>query len=244
MGKEVKLDTSDIDLSPLKAPVNTKDTELAPTFLNDLFVFTSLKADSIKITEEVLSDDYSLQLYQATKNENEFSNVKPLKGIKLKGFHAANGTLSIDGRRFYFSRCDQNLNCKIFIGEVKGDEIINIDSLGEIINFEGARTTMPHIANVSGAEYLFFVSDRPKSIGGLDIWYSKVKNGNQYSKPINLGRRINSLDDDISPFYDPKTEQLYFSTSWHSGFGGHDIFSTKKMPSLLKFSSPVNMDYP
>ncbi|MEZ4924565.1 MAG: hypothetical protein R2780_15455 [Crocinitomicaceae bacterium] len=40
--------------------------------------------------------------------------------------------------------------------------------------------------------------------GGLDIWYSIITNGNQYSLPKSLGGDINTLDDEISPFYDTR----------------------------------------
>ncbi len=237
-------DTSRIDLESIGLPINSKDAELAPVLLEDRIIFTALKADSVKITEEVISNDYSLQLYQSERKAEAFSVPEPLKGTYEKGMHSANGTVSLDGKRFYFSRCDQNLNCKIYVGKIKDDKIVDIDSLGDIINYEDAITTMPHIASVDGRECLFFVSDRPHSFGGLDIWYAFIEDGNQFSLPQSLGEDINTPDDDITPFYDSENKKLYFSSSWHSGFGGHDIFSAQKREDDMTFESLHNLGLP
>lgn len=236
-------DTSEHVVGPLPSPVNTPDAELAPFFWSEGMGFTSLKADSINYQEEVFSEEYSLQIYTAQQEDSIFSNVALIKGVKEKGMNSANGSMSPDGKRFYFSRCDQNYSCKIYVGEIKNGRIVNVDSLGEIINEPGAITTMPHSTRIDGQEYLFFVSNRNKTIGGLDIWYSMVtQDGNKYSKARNLGRGVNSLDDDISPFYDTLNNQLYFSSAWHEGFGGQDVFVAKN--ESMRFMSADNLGLP
>ena len=236
-------DTADYIVGSLPSPVNTPDAELAPFFWSEGLGFTSLKADSINHNEEVFTEEYSLQIYTAKQQDSIFSNVIQLKGTKEKGMNSANGSMSPDGKRFYFSRCDPNYACKIYVGEIKNGRIVNVDSLGEIINEPGAITTMPHATKIDGQEYLFFVSNRNKTIGGLDIWYSMVtQNGNRYSKARNLGRGVNSMDDDISPFYDTLNNQLYFSSSWHEGFGGQDVFVAKN--EEMRFMSSENLGLP
>lgn len=235
-------DTTDYQVSQLPPPVNSPDAELAPIIYNNQLWFTSLKADSITVAEEVVSEEYSLQIYTADQQDSTFTNLNALKGVKEKGMNSANGSISPDGKRFYFSRCNTNFECKLFVGKIDGDKITAIDSLGEIINEAGAITTMPHSTRIDGKEVLFFVSNRNKSVGGLDIWYSLVSNGNKYSKARNLGRGVNSIDDDITPFYDTLTHQLYYSTSWHPGFGGMDIFSVKNED--MRFLKAKNVGIP
>lgn len=242
--KRVFGDTAKLNVSPIGDPIGSKDAELAPVIYNNKLIYTALKADSITDNQTVLSEDYHFQLFESTIFNRTFSKSTLLKNSKLNGYHVANGTFSEDGKRFYFSRCDDDYNCKIFVGTISKGKIINVDSLGDIINDDNKRTTMPHIAMVDGKEILFYASDREDGYGGLDIWCSEIKDKNQFSKPRNLGRRINTPDDDISPFYDSKNEQLYFSSSWHSGFGGHDIFSAKKMYGRVQFSVPLNMGIP
>ena len=242
--KKAVLDTTEHIIEPISESINSHDTELAPFINQNTFYFTSLKADSINQNEEVLTEEYSLQIYSANIKDDDFSKPIKVNDVYAPGYHSANGCFSPDGKRFYFSRCNNNYQCKIFVGKVKNGKITDIDSLGTIINQDGKTTTMPNVVMIDGKEILFFVSNRDKTIGGLDIWYSEIKNGNQYSKPRNLGRKINSLDDDITPFYDSKSNRLYFSSSWHSGFGGHDIFYAEKLDGLISFSLPVNLGLP
>lgn len=238
------LDTTDYELSRLENPVNSKDSELAPFLHDNKLYFTSLKADSINFVEEVFSNDYSLQIYSVEEQDSMFKNLSRLEDVYMQGMHSANGSFSPDGKRFYFSRCSKNYQCKIYVGRVKGDKITEIDSLGDVINEPGKISTMPHITEIDGKEYLFFCSNRKKTQGGLDIWYSVLRNENTYGKPRNLGRAVNSIDDDISPFYDTTEHKLYFSSSYHPGFGGHDLFYVQDKNKQMRFMQSFNLGIP
>ena len=242
--KKAILDTTDYELTQLDEPINTKDTELAPFLHDKKLYYTSLKADSINLIEEVYTKEYALQIYSAEQQDSMFQTPQPLKDVYKSGFHSANGSYSPDGTRFYFSRCNKSYDCKIFVGQVVGDKITDIDSLGDVINAPGAIATMPHITRIDGKEYLFFCSNRKKTQGGLDIWYSALRNENQYGKPRNLGRGVNSIDDDISPFYDTLENKLYFSSSYHPGYGGHDLFYAQDKNKQMRFMSATNMGIP
>lgn len=237
-------DTTDLQLSRIDEPVNTENAEFAPFFHNGKLYYTSLKADSINFAEEVYSKEYSLQIYSADHQDSLFNNVMPLSDVHQKGFNSANGSFSPDGKRFYFSRCNSDYECKIYVGKVDGDRITDIDSLGEIINEPGYISTMPHSTMIDGQEVLFFCSTIKHNYGGLDVWYTIVKNGNQYSLPKNLGPGINTMDDDITPFYDQAENRLYFSSSWHEGFGGQDVFYAEFNPQNYTLTDPVNLGIP
>lgn len=70
---------------------------------------------------------------------------------------------------------------------------------------------------------LFFASDREGGYGGVDIWYM-LKNGENWSTPINAGANVNTECDDITPYITPKDDKLYFSTTGRDNIGGYDIF--------------------
>jgi Protein of unknown function (DUF1573) len=235
-------DTSEFLVNRLPEPVNTENAEFAGTIHNGKLYYSSLKADSVSFVEEVYTTDYSIQIYSADQEDSIFNNVLLRKDVAKKGWNSANGSFSPDGSRFYFSRCNSEYECKIFVGRVKDNKITDIDSLGEIINEEGYISTMPHSTMMGGQEVLFFVSNINFNYGGLDIWYSVVTDGNQYSLPISLGGDINSLDDEICPFYDTLEQKLYFSSTWYSGFGGQDIFYADNIN--MKFKDPVNVGLP
>lgn len=68
---------------------------------------------------------------------------------------------------------------------------------------------------------IYFASDRLDGFGGLDIYYSSKNSGN-WSFPMNAGPDINTPGHEISPSY--VNGSLYFSSNWHEGFGGYDVF--------------------
>ena len=236
------LDTSEYNVAPLPAPVNTENAEFAGTYHDGKLYYSSLKADSINFAEEVYTNEYSVQIYSADEQDSIFNNVMMRKDISQKGWNTANGSFSPDGKRFYFSRCNSRYECKIFVGKVEGDKIVDIDSLGDIINEPGYISTMPHCTKMGEYEVLFFVSNIPYNYGGLDIWYSVITDGNQYALPKSLGPDINTLDDEICPFYDTIEEKLYFSSTWYPGFGGQDIFWAKNYNYIFK--DPENVGLP
>ncbi len=72
---------------------------------------------------------------------------------------------------------------------------------------------------------LYFSSDRPGGQGGFDL-YKSEKTDNGWSAPVNLGDAINTSGNEITPFLDG--QNLFFSSDYHQGFGGYDIFRAEK----------------
>src|SRR5690606_4320513 len=99
--------------------------------------------------------------------------------------------------------------------------------------------THPNVALIDGKEYLIYSSDCPEGQGNLDIWYAEILDANTFGKPQNAGKKINSPDPEVSPFYHSSSKTLYFSSTWHNGFGGFDVF--KATGVLNSLSEPENM---
>jgi hypothetical protein len=191
----------------------------------------------------VLKDkDYFLKIYKAERVDTLWKVKNELDSVVNKaGTHNANSTFSPDGQRFYFSRCDNNLKCFIYVTELKDGLWTQAKKLNDSINVPGYTSTQPFLTTVDSNQVLFFVSDRPGGMGKLDIWCSVFEKGD-FSSPFNLGATINSIDDEISPWYDGKNKIIYFSSSWHYGLGGFDIF--KSSYSNSQFNKPENLGYP
>jgi len=83
---------------------------------------------------------------------------------------------------------------------------------------------------------LFFASKGHNSMGGYDIFYS-VRNGNGWSKAVNLGFPINSTFDDYSIVYTNNKKYAYIAANRKQGYGGKDIyrisFQDKDEPLIL-----------
>jgi tetratricopeptide (TPR) repeat protein len=241
--KSAVKDSSKVEFIHLSDKINSKDSEFGHTIYDGHFIFSSLRADSIPKDEEVYSTNYSTNLYQSKIVGKTFEPVTRINELFVEKLNTGNGTFSLDGKRFYYSLCNSegyNYKCKIMVANYSEGKWSTPDSLGSIINEEGANTTMPNIGELDGLETLFFASDRKGTEGGLDIWYSSIKNGNQFSK-VKTIKSINSIDNEVTPWWDSINKRLYFSSSWHNGFGGNDILYSNY---TNQFENPINAGLP
>jgi outer membrane protein OmpA-like peptidoglycan-associated protein len=77
----------------------------------------------------------------------------------------------------------------------------------------------------------------PGGFGGTDIYVSYLAKG-KWSKPQNLGPKINTFGNEMFPCITPGGD-LYFASDGLPGFGSLDIFVTKKVNG--EWIMPVNM---
>jgi tetratricopeptide (TPR) repeat protein len=237
-------DTTAYILQQLPATVNTPNSEFGHTIYDGKLIFSSLRGDSVHANEEVYSTEYKTRLYTSVLQNQDFKESEKIKDLVVDKMNSGNGAFSKDGSRFYFSLCQDdgyNYKCKIMVSNYLNGKWKNIDTLGDIINQAGANTSMPAMAFIDNQEVLFFSSDRDGGKGGMDIYYSFIKNGQQFGK-VQALKPANSLDNEISPFWDDKTQRLYFSSSWHDGFGGLDIFYSELLNG--SFTNPINIGIP
>ena len=63
------------------------------------------------------------------------------------------------------------------------------------------------------------------------------------SEPMNMGAVLNTTGTERSPFLHPDMKSLYFSSDGHGGFGGRDVFVSKRLHDSCWtcWSKPVNM---
>ena len=108
-----------------------------------------------------------------------------------------------------------------------------------------------HFSRYNNTEIVFFSSDRKGGFGGFDIWYCLKNEQGEFGEPVNAGAAVNSAGDEICPFFDAAHGRLYFSSDWHAGLGGFDIFysSTGSLTGFstveaLETAAPQNMGTP
>ncbi|HWZ21233.1 MAG TPA: PKD domain-containing protein [Cytophagaceae bacterium] len=70
---------------------------------------------------------------------------------------------------------------------------------------------------------MVFSTNKLKGEGGYDLYMSTLSTDG-WTKPMNLGSRINTSYNEISPFISPNGI-LYFSSNGREGHGGYDIYS-------------------
>jgi outer membrane protein OmpA-like peptidoglycan-associated protein/tetratricopeptide (TPR) repeat protein len=88
---------------------------------------------------------------------------------------------------------------------------------------------------------MYFASNKPGGEGGLDIWYSERMTSGKWSEPVNLGNVINTPYNEDTPFFDPETGALLFSSTGHISMGGYDVFRSVKKNGI--WTNPIGMPY-
>jgi hypothetical protein len=233
-----------IQLKPMTENINSYDAEFGHTVQNGMLYFSSLKADSTdEDLQEVYTKSYHTAVYEVSL-QNKDSVATKLTELIPYGQSIGNGSFSTD-QTFYYSVCkdqDFNYSCSIAFSKKESNGTwAPLDSLNELVNEIGVNTTMPHLSKLDGQDVLFFSSNRTGTKGGMDIWYAILdKDG----KPVSVSNvsSINSLENDISPWFDTIEKRLFFSSSWHQGFGGQDAFYSEYREG--KFGPPINIGLP
>ncbi|SKB35933.1 OmpA family protein [Daejeonella lutea] len=99
---------------------------------------------------------------------------------------------------------------------------------------EGAQCISPD------GNYLFFTGcNRPDGLGRCDIYVSKWE-GNEWSRPFNLGAPINTPGWESQPSISADGRTLYFVSTRNGGRGGYDLWKSDLMAEG-SWSVPVNL---
>jgi outer membrane protein OmpA-like peptidoglycan-associated protein len=150
--------------------------------------------------------------------------------------------ISADGRTLVFTSCQGREgfgSCDLYISYKHGDDWSKPENLGSSIN-SIAWESQPSLS--ADGRTLYFVSNRKGGLGGRDIWVSANKEG-EWGVPLNLGDKVNTSNEEVSPFIHPNGKTLYFASDGLPGFGGFDIYSNE-LDTNHVWSTLKNMGYP
>lgn len=245
-----------VDIKHLNSTINKAHMEGSPMYMDDsTLLFTSLRTDTSIFMR--LNDDTSKipvrKLYLAALVNNDWKYLAEMPGpFNNDEVNTTNGAFSPDKKRFYFSRCDMNARnemiCALYVSKRQGGKWQEPEKLGSNVNNPKYSNTQPTIGletrpNRPDREILYFASNNEDSRGGWDIWYTIYDpTSDVYSDPRNLGGRINSKGDDMTPYYDQRTNTLYYSSDGKPGLGGMDVF--KAVGQRSQFTQPENVGFP
>ncbi|MCP4443524.1 MAG: hypothetical protein GY810_31870 [Aureispira sp.] len=233
-----------MDVKQINDYVNTKHSDFAPHHIGNDLYYSSLMHERQLERGRVRDDGgafanlvgkvmYSKNMANKDEEPSRGSQV-PNKAVNIKFENSGNSTLSTDGQWMYYTKCkpvENKMVCKLFkIKKLDGPGRFAAKALELPVNINTPEATCTHprlgFDSTLMKEVLFFVSDRDGGQGGLDIWKATVTGENTYSDPVNLGPLVNSRDDEATPFFHNTTQSLYFSSKWHPGLGGYDIFKS------------------
>ncbi|MBO7054746.1 MAG: PD40 domain-containing protein [Bacteroidales bacterium] len=244
VGESVGLEVKHIN----EKGVNSMYAEYAPCQYNDsIFFFAGVRPLDEKLADtSFIYSNYLTRVMQATRrNDSTWSDVKVVKSLIDPEAHVNNLSFTKDGKTAYFSKCI-GYNCAIYKADFdpKFMDFSNITKLPAPINMSQTSNTTPQIAYTPQGDYLFFASNRKGTKGGYDIWYASIDSSGNFGSVQNCGKNVNTLGDEVTPFFDSRDSLLYFSSEWHTSLGGFDIFSSKGDLNSGRWSNAVNIGAP
>lgn len=240
-------DTNHFTIYHESTNINTAYSESGAVMMGDSLLFYSSMRELSKpgSKDAIYSDLVLMQLFSA-----DFSGNEPNKGtVNDWGFnnkekHSCNIAFDPLHQNVYFTLCSPDdfaeIPCDIYVSHFQKGKWQKARKLGGTVNLEGYNNTQPSVAYLpDSTTLLFFASNRPGGMGGYDIWYTIIKEGKTPADPVNLGTPVNTEGNEITPFYDNRKQRLYFSSDWHLGFGGYDVFMSEGFRD--SWQNPVNL---
>lgn len=180
--------------------------------------------------------------FVSVRKDGKWETAIPLEGKINTGYKEGGQQISPDGEWMVFTGKDYPEgfgSFDIYIAYLTNNGWSERQNLGAAINteyWESAPCLSPD------KKYLYFASDRPGGYGGSDIYVSTRMANGKWSLPQNLGSTINTGGDESCPFIHADNETFYFNSNGHEGFGGTDLFLSKK--STNGFLIPQNLGFP
>jgi len=197
-----------------------------------------------------------LDLYEGEIQEDgSVINVQKFSSKLNTKYHESTVSFTPDQKTVYFTRNNYYKNklekdedgvINLAIYKAKVDEKGNWSDL-ESLPFNSKNYSTGHPTVSKDGKRLFFSSDMPGTYGYSDIYVVDILENGKFSKPKNLGRRINTSGRE-SFLYIDENNILYFSSDSHkNGFGNLDIYATKiytrSVSKAVHLGAPINTEY-
>lgn len=212
--------------------LNSGHLDYSPVPYKGGVVFTSTRGGKTKagIEDTWTKDNFSDLFFAKKVGTQSFNAVELLAGQINGDFHDGTATFNRQGTVMYFSRNDNDgknaqeiVDLKIYSAELNSNKWGNVKELP----FNNSEFSTCHPTLSVDGNTLYFASNRPGGMGGMDI-YKSVRSGNYWSVAENLGEAVNTAGNEIFPYVN-QADELFFASNGWAGIGGLDIYHTKEI---------------
>ncbi len=232
--------------------INSEKMDFAPDFIDKRglqLAFATARPGASGDNYDSRSGQNFTDIFMATKDKKgnwsepiKFDNSGTINTYVNEGTPRFNAKKNV----IYFTRCPmerkEKLGCDIYKANYTAGKITDLN----MVPLKGPgeeEFTVGHPTVNKKETILIFSSDLPGGIGGRDLWMIQYdKKLKEWSRPKNLGTKINTEGDEAYPFLD-LDNNLYFSSTGHTGLGGYDIFKAGPVAEN-KWENPENLRLP
>lgn len=195
-----------------------------------------------------------LDIYKADYNtDGTITNAGVVASLNSK-WHDGPVTISADGNTAYFAsesykekdyEKDKKANARfsqvyLFKATKSGDTWGELTALP--FNDKTYSSSNPSLSR--DGKTLYFSSNRPGSLGGVDIWKVAINADGTYGEPQNLGSKVNTEGNESFPFIADDNKTLFFASAGKQGLGGYDVYQVdlSNGAEATNLGKPVNTE--
>ena len=229
---------------------NSRRQDYSPMLWGDDFsqlYFTSTRNEAVGDDLNGITGTKSGDIFVSEKDDRgKWSKPTPITSGLNTAYDEGACCFTPDGKEMYLTQCTTDPTSPRYaqiVTSARSDAAwgkaspltITLDSL----------SSYAHPAISPDGEWLYFTSDMPGGMGGLDIWRARIT-PTGLGGVENLGEPINTSGDEEFPTFRPNGD-LYFSSNGHVGMGGLDIYiaqvdSTTHKYTLTHPGYPLNSE--
>jgi outer membrane protein OmpA-like peptidoglycan-associated protein len=232
-----QVDTASSTVLNIEGEVNHSGAEFSPLILPEGILFGSQDMREVEFYNSTKNKKSKMtatrKIYKAVGSENIFKTVTEFP-MQFDTLEISSFCYGIDKRIMYLTGCTyredlKKYKCDLYVTKYKDNVWTNLEKVVELSDPVGSLTHVNMGYDVDkNVPVLYYASDKPGGRGGFDLYSASYNSRTlKFSGGKNLGGKINTNKDDITPFYHTPTNTLYFSSNGRGGLGGHDIYFSK-----------------
>lgn len=222
--------------------INRGGSNFALTFWEEesAVVFTSASLSKKMQADEEKEMGPLCDLYSVSSEDgNEIKRVELPSTLN----HQGTAVFSPDKTKMYFTQWMNDKDkseCAIYVSKFLFNKWLQPKKLDEQVNVPGYKSMQPALSE--DGTVLYFASDRPKGAGKMDLWSCVIDEFDNIQDVKNMGARINTSENEVTPFFHSDSRFLYYSSDGRIGMGGLDIY--KIQTDNIFAAESENIGYP
>lgn len=229
--------------------LNGQRSDMCPAYVGSdttMIVTTSTRKESTGDELSSITGQKCADLYLTKRDEKgKWTKTEKIEGEVNSEFEDGACTFTPDGKVMYFTRCVTDDQYPRYAAIYSSNRSEAAWGKPEKVMISNDTTSLyAHPAVSPDGEWLYFTSDMPGGMGGLDIWRFYIGKSMALEGIVeNLGEAINTEGNEQFPAFGPEGE-LFFSSDGYPGMGGLDIFSATQLNdstwNISNIGAPVN----
>ncbi|GAB3500821.1 OmpA family protein [Spirosoma knui] len=226
--------------------LNSPGTEFAPVIKGEELVFTASRKEQVyKNNGLPMLGLYKTKLNQTPDETGSAGPPEPFSTNVFQGdVNEGTPAFSKDGKMMVFARGNNGkrkggLDVDLYLSRL-GEGNVWSQPLRLPISDSTAWDGSPAFSG--DGKTLYFASNRAGGAGGIDLYRTSIDASGRFSRPVNMGRDINTPGDEMFPYVAPDAK-LYFASDGHPGLGKLDVFVATRSGGVTRVANmgqPIN----